>query len=263
MLLYLTLRELRSRYRRTVLGWTWSLLNPLATALIFAAVFGSFFKVEPPPGVPSGVDTFWVFLLVGLLPWSMFSVALNTSIDAIVGNSALIHKVKFRRSALVTSACIAASITLLIELAVATVLITIFERPMVLAYAAWVPLIVVLQLGFCVGLSLILASLNVYFRDVQYLMGIVLLAWFYLTPIVYPITIVPEHWVVLDRHIPALELVELNPMTRFVTAMREVMYDMRSPSLATLLELLAIALVSLVVGAYVFRRLEGRFAEEL
>ncbi len=263
LLLYLTLRELRTRYRRTLLGWTWSLVNPLVTALVFAAVFGAFFRVVPPTGNPSGIDSFWVFMLTGLLPWSMFSVAINASMGSMIVNAGLIQKVRFQRSTLVVSACVAAAVTLLIEMVVAVVLVAVFERPLVFAYALWLPLIIALLLGFCVGFGLVLAALNVYFRDMQYLMGLVLLAWFYLTPIVYPLTLVPDTWGLLQWDLPARDLVELNPMTRFIAVVRDVTYDLRSPSLLSLAELALLAGVSLLVGSVVFGRLQGRFAEEL
>jgi ABC-2 type transport system permease protein len=263
LLLYLTLRELRSKYRRTALGWAWSLINPLVTAVIYAAVFGAFFKIQPPVGNPSGIVNFALFMLAGLLPWNMFSSCLNGGMGSIVGNAGLIQKVSFQRSTLVTSACISAAITLTIEMAVTAVLIAVFERPLVLVYALTVPAIIVLLTIFSTGLGLVLGALNVYFRDLQYLMSLALLGWFYLTPIVYPLSLVPERLEIVGLDLPARDLVRLNPMTKFTTVMREAVYDLRVPTVQSWLQLCLLAGTSLLVGALVFRRLQGRFAEEL
>src|SRR2546428_11466197 len=99
----LTLRELRGKYKRSVLGWTWSLLNPLSTVLIFSLIFGFFLKIQPPVGHPSGLHNFAVFLLCGLLPWNYLSGAMTQSMGALVGNSNLIKKVYFPREMLVVA----------------------------------------------------------------------------------------------------------------------------------------------------------------
>ncbi|MBA2326431.1 MAG: ABC transporter permease, partial [Actinobacteria bacterium] len=121
----LTLRELRGRYKRSVLGWTWSLLNPLASVVIYSIVFSFFLKIEPPVGEPSGLHSFVLFLLCGLLPWNFLSSGANAAMGALVGNGNLIKKVYFPREILVGSAVAAHVITLLIELGVLVVVFLI------------------------------------------------------------------------------------------------------------------------------------------
>ena len=262
----LTLRELRGKYKRSLLGWTWSLLNPLATVVIFAIVFRYFLKVTVPAGNPSGLDNFALFLVCGLLPWNYLSNALNGAMLTLVGNANLVKKVYFPREALVVSNVASWVYSLMIELGTMCIFFLIFGN-MVLP---WIPVVlglILLQTIFVLGVALLLSALNVYFRDIQHLFGIVLLGWFYATPVVYPITLVeradaskPE---LLGHQIPLLWLYKLNPMTRLVGAYRNVLFDLRFPPLWDVLYIFGCGVVMLAIGWYVFNRLEGRMAEEL
>ena len=149
----LTLRELRGKYKRSVLGWTWSLLNPLATVAIFAVVFRYFLKITVPPGNPSGLSNFALFLVCGLLPWNYLSNGLNGSMGALVGNANLVKKVYFPREALVVSNVASWAYSLLIEFAVMTVVFLVFGN-MVLPWLPLVLLMVVLLTVFVLGVSL-------------------------------------------------------------------------------------------------------------
>jgi lipopolysaccharide transport system permease protein len=119
----LTLRELRGRYKRSALGWTWSLLNPLSTVIVFSIVFAFFLKIDPPVGDPSGLDSFPMFLLCGLLPFNYLSNGMNGSLDALLANSNLIRKVYFPREVLVVSTIGALLVTFLVELGVLAVIL--------------------------------------------------------------------------------------------------------------------------------------------
>src|SRR5690349_19169095 len=192
----LTLRELRGRYKKSILGWTWSLLNPLATVLIYSLVFSYFLKIEPPTGHPSGLHSFALFLLCALVPWNLFQNGLNMGLGSIVGNGNLIKKVYFPRELLVASGTGSLVVTMLIEMG-----------------------------------ALVLSVCNVYFRDVQYLIAIALQVIFYTVPIVYPIRFVPVHATLFGVEIPLLRIYSLNPLVRFVGAFRAVLYDLRFPPL--------------------------------
>ena len=262
----LTLRELKGKYKRSVLGWTWSLLNPLATIAIFAMVFRYFLKIPPPLGDPSGVHNFALFLVAALLPWNYLNNGLNGSMGALVGNANLVKKVYFPREALVVSNVASWAYSLLIEFAVAAVVYLVFGN-MVLP---WLPLVLVLiaiQSLLVLGLGLLLSVLNVYFRDVQHLVNILLLVWFYATPIVYPISYVDAadqaHPELFGHVIPVLTLYRLNPMVRLVGAFRNVLYDLRFPSMFDVAYVTVFGLVTLAFGLWAFRRLQGRVAEEL
>jgi ABC-2 type transport system permease protein len=258
----LTLRELRGRYKKSVLGWSWSLLNPIASVLIYTLVFSVFLKVQPPRGDPSGLHSFVLFLLCALVPWNFMSGALGISLDSLLSNANLIKKVYFPRQLLVVSAVASVDATLLIELGV-LVAILLIAGNMVLPWVPVALLLVVLLTGTFLGFGMVLAVANVYFRDVKHFMGIVTMALFYSAPIVYPVTVVPEHHTVLGVSVPVRAIYELNPIARFIEAFRAVLYDLRFPAASTFLYLLAWTVASLAVGSWVFRRLEPRLAEEV
>jgi lipopolysaccharide transport system permease protein len=256
----LTLRELRTRYKRSVLGWTWSLLNPLATVGIYTVVFKYFFKADPPIGEPSGVRNFAVYLLCGLLAWNYFSGCVNGAMAALVGNAGLIKKVYFPREGLVIALTASNLTSFLIELAVLGVILLLIGS----AIIPWIPvvlLLVIIMTVFVTGLGLMLSVLNVYFRDVQYLVGSILLqVLFYLTPIVYPIEFVYE---ATEGNMFLRRLYTANPTVQFIEAFHHVLYDLRWPTWQNWTYLVAWAAGSLALGMWVFSRFESRLAEEL
>jgi ABC-2 type transport system permease protein len=260
--LNLTLRELRGKYKRSVLGWTWSLLNPLSTVLIYSLVFSFFLKIQPPTGDPSGLHNFALFLLCGLLAWNFLSSAMNESMGSLVGNGNLIQKVYFPREVLVVATVGALLVSFLIELGVLVVILVAFGN-MVLPWIPVLLLLVAIQTVFVLGIALVLSVLNVYFRDMKHLVGILLQAMFYTAPIIYPIRLVPDRAVVLGWDFALRDLYELNPLVRLLSAYRDVLYNVRFPQLTDLAYISVWAAVSLGVGLWVFTRLEGRLAEEV
>ena len=189
LLANLALREIRGKYKRTVLGQLWSLANPLALMLIYTAVFSLILRVKPDPGDPSGLDVFALWLLAGLLPWLFFSNAVAVGMGSLVDNAGLIQKVYFPRIVLPLSVVASIGYTWLIETLVLIVILSIFGA----VVWPWVPLVLggmVLLMLFAAGLALMLSVANVYFRDTQYLLGLVMQFWLYLTPIIYPVSYV-------------------------------------------------------------------------
>ena len=201
LLTNLVLRELRSRYKRSTLGWTWSLLNPLSSVLIYWAVFGVFLKVVPPVGHPSGQQNFVLFLICALIPWNYFSNGVLQSVDALVVNAGLIRKVYFPRELLVASTVGGLLVTFLIELSVVFTVLLIAGNMII----PWVPVVivlVVLQSLIILGIGLMLSGANVYFRDFRHFVTLLMPALFYSTPIVYPISTVPSVVHIAGRSIP-------------------------------------------------------------
>jgi ABC-2 type transport system permease protein len=262
LLFNLTLRELRGKYKRSVLGWAWSLINPLATMAIFTLVFLVFLKVDAPPGDPSGLDSFPLYLLCALLPWNLLANGMGGGLISLLANGNLIKKVYFPRESLVAATVVACLVSCAVEMAVLAVVLLIVGN-MVLPWLPLVALTLVMQTLFVLGIALALSVLNVYFRDMQYLVGILTQLWFYATPIVYPITLVPEHHEVLGWDVPLRAMYELNPMVGFVTIYRNLLYDLRFPGLGDVVYVTIFSLVTLVLGYLVFQRLESRLAEEL
>jgi ABC-type polysaccharide/polyol phosphate export permease len=254
----LTLRELRGKYKRSVLGWTWSLVNPLVTMALFTVVFGVFLRANPDRGNPSGLDVFALWLLCGLLPWNYLATTLSGGTAALVGNSNLIKKVWFPRETLVGAVAGANLVTLLIELAVLTAALTVAGNRTAVLWLPAVAVVTALLVVFVLGLALALSVLNVYFRDTEHFLAILLQVWFYASPIVYPVALVQDHLP------PALlDLYDANPFARFAAAYRNLLYDLRWPPVTTFALLVGYAAGSLLLGGLVFRRLAGRLAEEL
>lgn len=255
----LTLRELRGKYKRSVLGWAWSMVNPLATMAIFTVVFLYFLKVDVPKGDPSGLHVFAFYLLCALLPWNFLAAGLMGGMGSLLGNANLIKKVYFPRVLLVGASIGSLTISLLIELSVFAVALLIAGN-MILPWIPAVLGVVALQALFVLGVAMLLSVVAVYFRDMEHLIGILLQLWFYATPVIYP-----QH-LAIDalRDKPLLRWVyEANPMGRFASIYRDLLYNLRGPELMDVLAVVIWTAISLTVGGLVFRKLEPRLAEEL
>jgi ABC-2 type transport system permease protein len=257
LLVNLTLREIRGKYKRTALGQAWSLLNPVAQMATYSIVFSIVLRGNhPKPGNPSGVDVFALWLTCALLPWLFFQNVLNSGMGALISNANLIQKVYFPRAALVISSGLAFLFTFSIEMSVLTVALLAFGGSPLLCLPATIFFMLVL-FAFGLGLSFLLAIGNVYFRDTQHFVSIAMQLWFYATPIIYPISVIS------GSHPQVVKYYRLNPIERFTEVFRNTMYDGRWPTLADSVYVIVWALVALALGYAVFTRYEGRLAEEL
>jgi lipopolysaccharide transport system permease protein len=262
----LTNREIRGKYRRTALGQLWSLANPIAAILIYTFIFSFIFRLPAQVGDPSGLNNYALWLVCGLLPWLFFNRVLTLGVDSLVANAGLIQKVYFPRIVLPLSLANATFFTWILEMGVLVIALTVlgsFVLP-------WLPLVAVFMVVFAVfsvGLAMVLSILNVYFRDLSYLLTIVLQFWFYLTPILYPVEMVATQ---SDRlgglggsSITLLNLYQLNPVEGYITIFRNLLYDNRMPELATIGIALGWALVAVVAGAWMYAKKERQMAELL
>ena len=258
----LTLRELRGKYKRSVLGWAWSLLNPLTTMLVYSIVF-TFLGAVPETGDPSGLRNFAFFLICGLIPYNFMSNGLNGGLMSLLGNGNLVKKTYFPREILVAASTSAALVQYLIELGLLVVAL-LFVGNVVLPWIPVILLLVVFQTLFVLGISLVLSAAAVYFRDLQHLMGLVLQVWFFSAPIVYTKALVDKN---LDDGSLSSRVADLNfainPLVRFVSAYRNLFYDLRWPATGDLVYIAVVSSLTLVAGFWAFGRLEGRLAEEL
>lgn len=254
LLYLLSLRELRTRYKKSILGWAWSLLNPITQMLIFSVIFLYVFRAVPPIGDPSGLRNFPLYFLSGVLPFNFFSITVTVAIGSVQGSSGLIKKVRFPHEHLVFSVVIAQFVTLLIEMAVLTVAL-LFAGQLLLP---WYP-VLLFVLGmlalFTTGVALALSAANVFYHDINYLWTILSQLLFYATPVIYsPANI----------SLRPLELIALyGPTGSFITAVHEVVYDMRMPTSLRLAQLVVLGFGTFLAGAWAFNRLSPRFAEEM
>jgi lipopolysaccharide transport system permease protein len=236
-------RDLQVKYKGSVLGVAWSLLHPLVMAAVYTLAFRYVVRVP--------IEAFPLFLLSGLLPWMFFAGALGSATSAIVDQGTLVRKVAFPRAVLplaaVTSQLAQFGIMYTVVVPVALA-IGVGLSPTLVAV---VP-IVLLQAVFTAGLALLLATAYVFVRDARHLLEVGLQVWFWLTPIIYSVDLVPPE---------LLRWMRFNPMLHFVTAYQGIVVGHTLPSVQTVLLLTALAATSLLIGWSVFRRAQGRFAE--
>jgi lipopolysaccharide transport system permease protein len=251
----LVIRDLKVRYKNSVLGVLWSLLNPLLMTLVFSVVF----TVMLPN---NEIDHFPLFFLCGFLPWSFLSTSLIGGTGSIVNNSSLIKKVYFPREILPVANVLSNLVNFLVALIVLFAMVFVF-RARLTAAVLMLPLIIVAQTMFITGLALILSTANVFYRDTQHILEIVMQAWFFVTPIFYQITILPQQKVLLGVTVDVqLWLRRLNPMASLVASYQDVLYWGHPTGWDFFLRTLATCALMLVIGYTVFCRFSSVFGEE-
>jgi ABC-2 type transport system permease protein len=259
-------KELKVKYKNSALGFLWSLLNPAMYLVVFTLVFQVF--------LGSGIPRFGIFLLSGLLVWNFFSTGLSGATGSVVGNGNLINRVSFPREVLPIASVGAALVHFFLQMIVLAIALAAFRHPIAWEYLPLVPVALVGLLLVTVALSIMLAAVNVYARDTQHLLELALLAWFWMTPVVYTYPTVANKFV---GH-PWLQILRFNPILPIVLTFQRALYSKRCCDLgggrmltndpmhwyAWQLAAVIGAGVVLVWGAlWMFGRLEGRFAEEL
>jgi lipopolysaccharide transport system permease protein len=252
----LVTRELKARYKNSALGFFWSLLNPLCMMLVFTFVF----TVMAPN---SKITNYPIFFLCGFLPWQYFSAGVMTSMGSIVYNSNLVKKVYFPREALPIGIVLAGLVNFLLALVVlfGAILVT---RTHLSPYIWQLPLVILIQTCFVLGMALILSTLNVFYRDTMMIMDVVLQAWFFLTPVFYPIGILPQSYYVFGIDVNVQRLMfYLNPMASLIAAYRDLLYWGGVTKLDFLTRTALTSFIVLVFGYWFFTRFSYRFAEEV
>lgn len=256
LLYYLVVRELKARYKGSLLGFLWTLVNPLLMMLVFTAVFTI---ITPNATVPK----YPVFLLCGLLPWNFFSAGVMTSIGSVVGNANLVKKVYFPREVLPIASVLAQLVNFLLALVVLFGLLFVFQAD-ISAYVYMLPVVILLQTLFIMGLALLLSAVNVYYRDTMMIMDVVILAWFFLTPIFYSLNILPQSYEAFGVTLNIHRLMYiLNPMASIINAYRDLLYLGTYTEIDFLLRTALTSLGVLFFGYWLFTRVSGNFGEEV
>jgi ABC-type polysaccharide/polyol phosphate export permease len=252
----LVLRELRARYKNSIFGFLWSLLNPLGMMLVFTFVF----TVMMPN---SAIPNFPIFFLCGYLPWQYFSGGVMGGAHSIVANSNLVKKVYFPRDVLPISTVMAALVNFLLALVVLFGAL-IITKTRLSPYIWMLPVVILIQTMFTLGIAFIVAALNVFYRDTVMILEIVLQAWFFLTPIFYPIEVLPRSYEFLGMTVNVHRMMYiLNPMASIVAAYRALLYWGYRTDLDFLMRTAVTTVLVLAVGYWFFLRLSPRFAEEV
>jgi ABC-type polysaccharide/polyol phosphate export permease len=257
LLLNLTRKEIKVKYKNSILGFLWSMVYPLMMMAIFYFAFGILFQLRG-----EGMQYFVFYLITGILAWNFFSTALNVSVGSIVVNGALVKKIYFPREVLPLSYIGAAGFNFLLQELVLIAFLLIFRVPL----NPWIfalPLVVLLELVFIVGVAFFLSTLNVFLRDVQYFTELLLIAWFWMTPIVYPVTFITSRlplW--------AQRIYFLNPMSHIILIYQYIVYNspVNAPtavylSWKSITGVVVGSIVLLFLGYLYFAHQEWKFAE--
>jgi len=238
-------RNLKIRYKSSALGFFWSLLVPIFLITIYKA-FLTLMKFEIELEV----------LVTGVIVWQFFTMCVGDSLHAIVGNANLVTKASFPRLILPTSMVLANLVNFLLSSVVLVIFLLIMKADF--GSLHWLPLVVLSQTGLCLGVSYLFSAANVFYRDTEHIQSMILLAWFFMTPIIYPMSVVTDSfsswvsWVFF-----------LNPMTGIVTAYRVLLLSADSPGVLSMTLSIGIAWLFLAVGIVAFQRVEGHFSDEL
>ncbi|NLN98023.1 MAG: ABC transporter permease [Eubacteriaceae bacterium] len=232
-------RDIKIKYRRSVLGIVWSVLNPLLMMLVITAVFSRFMRTE----------NFAAFYLCGSLIYNFVSEGTNGAMNAILINASLIKKVYVPKYIFPLEKVLFALVNALFYLIAVAIVFIIAKVPLHWTIVLF-PIPLAYTFLFALGLGLILSTINVFFRDMNHLYSVWLTAWMYLTPIIYPVDILPE-----EVH----KLIQLNPLYHYVTYFRDVMMYGRVPGLVENLICLGIALIFLSIGLTVFKKYQDQF----
>jgi ABC-2 type transport system permease protein len=237
----LALKELKIRYKRSVLGFMWALLNPALLMLVLTLVFSTIMKFPIPH--------YAIFLLSVLLPWTFFSQSLSYAVESIVTNGDLIKKVSLPKLVFPMAALVSNLINLVLSLIPLALLVPLMRHPF---YVTWLylPVPLLALTIFTLGMTFLFAAANVYYRDVAHILQVVLSAWFYLTPIIYSLDFIPEkhRWIF-----------KLNPLIYVVNGFRLAVYYGQLPRLQSIAASFVCAFVTLVIGFYLFRKYEDDF----
>lgn len=256
LLRLLVMRDLKVRYRGSVLGVVWSFLQPLGMMVVMSFVFGVLARG------PAEYAHFNVFVLSGLLAWNFFSAAVVGGAGSVMANAGLVKKVYFPRMILPISVVISSLINYLLALPMWVIVALISGHPLQ-STLLLLPVVILLQATISAGLAMLLATLNVFYRDTQFIVDLSMLALFFLTPIWYDIN-QAQPWVLFGQTIDAATwLRRLNPMASLVNIYQDLMYWGRPTSLDFVLRTALTCVALFVVGFVVFQRFNARFAEEL
>ncbi len=240
-------RDFATRYRSSVLGWAWSLLQPLATLLVFAVVFSVVFRIVPPPlGADPSRGSYAAFLFTGLVTWNLFNSLIVLSMSQLKSNGDLLRKVQFPGWAPIFGASIVQLVQVILELIV-LILMFFWQRNVGWTWILAIPILIAMAL-FAQGIGLMLSILNARFGDVQYIVVVVLGALYFLTPVIYPMSMVE------DTASNLVIFIQANPVAWFVQAMHDVMYSLEVPEWWVVPGLLLLGVLTFIVGLAVFNR---------
>ena len=246
MIFSLVKKDLRGRYKGSVLGFMWTFINPLLQLVVYTIVFSLILRTD--------IERYYLYLFVALIPWIFFSASLTGGSASIVAQKDLVKKIYFPRQVIPISYVTSSFVNMLLSFIVVFIVIVFSGTGINPLSVLCLPVIMIVEYMLALGTALITSAVTVYFRDLEHILGIVTMAWMYMTPIMYDKSIVPER---------LLPVFNLNPMTHIIGCYRDVLYYKTVPELSGLLSSFILGAVFLVAGHFLFLKLQRHFAEEL
>ncbi len=239
-------KELRGRYKSSVLGFLWTFINPLCQIIIYTLVFSTIFRMN--------IDKYYLFLTVVMIPWVFFSSSVTGGAVCVVNSKDLLTKIYFPREVLPVSFVTSCFVNMILSFIVVFAVLIISGWGFSFKALLFLPIVMVVEYLLCLGFTMIISACTVYLRDLEHIMGVLMMAWIYLTPVMYDISYVPEK---------LQKIFWINPMTSVAIAYREILYYKKIPDMSNLILTVVVGVVSLVIGGIVFDRLQRNFVEEM
>jgi len=245
LFLFLVWRDVKIRYKQTALGAAWAIIQPFMTMVIFTLFFGRMAKL-PSDGIPSPI-----FAYSALLPWTYFSMSIGLSGNSLVQNARLIQRVYFPRVAIPASSALSGLVDFVIAFVVLIGMMFYYHIPLSVGLLLW-PVLLIPLVVLVLGVGMILSSLNVKYRDIKYAIPFFIQSWLFITPIIYPTSIIPERF---------RPLINLNPLSGLIDAFRASMLPTRDVNWTSVLISVAVTAVIFLFAAYYFKKTEREFAD--
>ena len=247
MIFNLIRRELRGKYQRSLLGFFWTMLNPLCQITVYTIIFTYIFR--------SAIEEYHLYLMSGLMPWIFFNESMVEGAGTIIVNGDLTRKIYFPRDVLVIAKVSSKFVNFALSLVIVFMFYAFSDRGIGLQYLVLLPVVMLTEYLLCLGFALFFSAITVYMRDMRYIVGVIMMAWVWATPIMYEFSTISNEAV--------KKVISLNPMTRIVEAYHQILYHHRYPQLSSLLIAFITATLILLIGETIFIKLESGFAEEV
>lgn len=251
MIFSLVKKDLRGRYKGSVLGFLWTFINPLLQLVVFTLVFSIIMRAS--------YEQYYLFLFVALVPWMFFASSIQDGSISILKDKDMVKKIYFPREVSPIATVTSGFVNMLLTFIVIFIVLIISGRGINFLAILCLPVVMIVEYILCMGAALIVSALTVYFRDLQYILGIVVMALQYLTPVMYGMDMIEQ----ADVPSYCLFFFNLNPMTPIIAIYRQILYYKQVPDMTTLLYALVLGIVFVVVGYFGFNKLQKGFAEEL
>ena len=246
MLINMVRRELRGKYKGSILGFLWTFINPLLQLVVYTIVFSNIMRM--------GVSNYEIFLFVALIPWMFFSTSVLSGAGSIIYNQSLVTKIYFPREILPLSVVTSNFINMIYCSVIVLAVVLFYHMNLNLEVWFMLPVIAFIEYILVIGIVLIVSALTVYFRDLEHILGIIIMAWQFLTPVMYPESFVPSQY---------QAILYLNPMTPIIISFRDVLYYGNMPVVENLVYAFLWSLIIFICGFLLFGKLQKDFAEEL